>query len=235
MATSPMAYTGRSAADPVLNAGTGDAWDGQFIYDPNVVQTPNGYVMAYLAVSPEGTVPTPFTAFGYATSADGVTWTKSSANPILSSKDHQNWQGMFLANLLYQNGALLLYFDLQQAVEDHWRHRCLPGDAYGLLSILTRWFDSHHQGAVELQMQARGGESRLAQPGEMLFQCRGVLARATQPRQKVCGVPAALDLGAALQRLPAVGRTSANVSASSATRSMCRKTPPGGRSRATNP
>ena len=114
MATSPDGVHWTKRADPVLNAGTGDAWDGQFVYDPNVVQTPNGYVMAYLAVSPTGTVPTPFTAFGYATSADGVTWTKSSANPILSSNDHQNWQGIFLANLLYQNGTLLLYFDLQQ-------------------------------------------------------------------------------------------------------------------------
>jgi hypothetical protein len=114
MATSPDGVHWTKRADPVLSAGTGDEWDGQFIYDPNVVQTPSGYVMAYLAVSPTGTVPTPFTAFGYATSADGVTWTKSSANPILSSKDHQNWLGMFLANLLYQNGTLLLYFDLQQ-------------------------------------------------------------------------------------------------------------------------
>jgi len=114
MATSPDGIHWTKRDSPVLNAGTGDAWDNQIIFDPNVVQTPNGYVMAYLGLGPVSVVPKPFTAAGYATSADGVTWTKSSANPVLSTLDHQNWQFMFLANLLYQNGTLFLYFDLQQ-------------------------------------------------------------------------------------------------------------------------
>jgi hypothetical protein len=70
--------------------------------------------MAYFGLGPVSVVPKPFTAAGYATSADGVAWTKSSANPVLSTLDHQNWQFMFLGNLLYQNGMLFLYFDLQQ-------------------------------------------------------------------------------------------------------------------------
>jgi predicted GH43/DUF377 family glycosyl hydrolase len=114
MATSPDGVHWTKRNDPVLRAGTGDAWDNQIIYDPNVVQTPTGYVMAYLGLGPNSVVPKPFTAVGYATSADGLTWTKSSANPILSTLDHANWQFMFLANLLYQNGTLFLYFDLQQ-------------------------------------------------------------------------------------------------------------------------
>jgi predicted GH43/DUF377 family glycosyl hydrolase len=115
MATSPDGIHWTKRADPELLAGTGDAWDSQIIFDPNVVQTPNGYVMAYLGLGPNGVVPKPFTAVGYATSADGVTWTQSGANPVLSTLDHQNWQFMFLANLLYQNGTLLLYFDLSQS------------------------------------------------------------------------------------------------------------------------
>jgi predicted GH43/DUF377 family glycosyl hydrolase len=115
MATSPDGVHWTKRNDPVLRAGTGGAWDSQIIFDPNVVQTPSGYVLVYLSLGPNGVVPTPFSAFGYATSADGVTWKKSSANPILSTLDHPNWQFMFLANLLYQNGTLLLYFDLQQS------------------------------------------------------------------------------------------------------------------------
>jgi hypothetical protein len=114
MATSPDGIHWTKRANPVLNAGTGNAWDNQIIFDPNVVQTPNGYVMAYFGLGPVSVVPKPFTAAGYATSADGVAWTKSSANPVLSTLDHQNWQFMFLGNLLYQNGMLFLYFDLQQ-------------------------------------------------------------------------------------------------------------------------
>jgi predicted GH43/DUF377 family glycosyl hydrolase len=114
MATSPDGIHWTKRSEPVLRAGTGDAWDNQIIFDPNVVQTPNGYVMAYLALGPNGVVPQPFTAVGYATSADGVAWAKSSESPVLSTLDHENWQFMFLANLLYQNGTLFLYFDLQQ-------------------------------------------------------------------------------------------------------------------------
>jgi predicted GH43/DUF377 family glycosyl hydrolase len=114
MATSPDGIHWTKRKDPVLNAGTGDAWDNQIIFDPTVVQAPTGYAMAYLGLGPDGVVPKPFTAVGYASSADGVTWRKSSLNPVLSTLDHQNWQLMYLAHLLYQSGTLFLYFDLQQ-------------------------------------------------------------------------------------------------------------------------
>lgn len=112
-ATSPDGVHWTKSTTPVLAAGAAGAWDAQFIFDPNVVPTPTGYAMVYLAVTPGGSAPTPYTAFGYATSPDGVTWTKSSVGPILSTLDHPEWQGIFLANLLYQNGALFLYFDAQ--------------------------------------------------------------------------------------------------------------------------
>lgn len=67
-------------------------------------------MMAYLSAAPPGTAPNPYSAFGYATSSDGVTWRKTSANPILSTLNVSDWTGIYLANLLYQNGALYLYF-----------------------------------------------------------------------------------------------------------------------------
>ena len=102
-------------SDPVLLPGKNDSWDATRIFDPNVVQTENGWAMAYLGVGSLGTAPYHFSAFGYATSSDGISWRKSAANPILSTANVSDWVGIYLANLLYHNGALYLYFDVGQS------------------------------------------------------------------------------------------------------------------------
>ena len=101
-------------SDPILLPGASGAWDSQRMVDTNVVRTENGWVMAYLSAAPPGTAPNPYSAFGYATSSDGVTWRKSTANPVLSTLNVSDWIGIYLANLLYQNGTLYLYFDVGQ-------------------------------------------------------------------------------------------------------------------------
>jgi predicted GH43/DUF377 family glycosyl hydrolase len=101
-------------SDPVLLPGANGAWDGQRLLDPNVVRAENGWVMAYLSAAPPGTAPKNYSAFGYATSSDGITWHKSEANPVLSTLNVSDWLGIYLGNLLYQNGTLSLYFDVGQ-------------------------------------------------------------------------------------------------------------------------
>jgi predicted GH43/DUF377 family glycosyl hydrolase len=101
-------------SDPVLLPGANGAWDGQRLLDPNVVRAENGWVMVYLSAAPPGTAPKNYSAFGYATSSDGITWHKSEANPVLSTLNVSDWLGIYLGNLLYQNGTLSLYFDVGQ-------------------------------------------------------------------------------------------------------------------------
>ncbi len=103
-----------AASDPVLTPGSNGAWDSHRMIDTNVVRTENGWAMVYLSTAPVGTAPNHYSAFGYATSSDGVTWHKSTANPILSTLNVSDWQGIYLGNLLYQHGTLSLYFDVGQ-------------------------------------------------------------------------------------------------------------------------
>lgn len=63
----------------VLDAGPGDAWDATGIEAPAVVRTgPSSWQMWYSGCAHDGPC-----AIGYATSSDGVNWTKYAGNPVL--------------------------------------------------------------------------------------------------------------------------------------------------------
>lgn len=98
-------------SDPVLSPST-EGWDSRRVIDPNVIQTSEGFEMIYLSTSGLGKFAPGEFAFGAATSPDGIEWTKSSQNPILSNQDHPRWSQAFLASLLYVEGTYFLYFDL---------------------------------------------------------------------------------------------------------------------------
>ncbi|MBN1482928.1 T9SS C-terminal target domain-containing protein [candidate division KSB1 bacterium] len=63
-------------SDPVLKVGNSPAWDSQAAFDHWVIRTENGYEMWYTGYG-IGQM-----SIGYATSADGISWTKSPDNPI---------------------------------------------------------------------------------------------------------------------------------------------------------
>jgi hypothetical protein len=98
-------------SDPVLRTSD-DGWDSKRVIDPNVIKTSEGFEMIYLATSGSGKFAPGEFAFGAATSPDGVEWTKSDLNPVLSNQDHSQWAQAYLASLLYVEGTYFLYFDL---------------------------------------------------------------------------------------------------------------------------
>ncbi len=98
-------------SDPVLGVSS-EGWDSRRVIDPNVIQTADGFEMIYLATSGFGKFAPGEFAFGAATSPDGIQWTKSDRNPILSNQDHPRWSQAYLASLLYVDGTYFLYFDL---------------------------------------------------------------------------------------------------------------------------
>lgn len=98
-------------SDPVLQTSD-SGWDSKRVIDPNVVQTSDGFEMIYLATTGSGKFASGEFAFGVATSTDGVTWSKSDQNPILTNKDHPQWSQAFLASLVHVDETYFLYFDL---------------------------------------------------------------------------------------------------------------------------
>ena len=97
-------------SDPVLKVSA-EGWDSTRVIDPNVIQTPNGWEMIYLATSGSGKFTQGDFSFGAASSPDGIQWAKSDRNPVLSNQDHSQWSQAFLATLLYVDGTYFLYFD----------------------------------------------------------------------------------------------------------------------------
>lgn len=77
-ATSPDGVTWtRYAGNPVLSFGAAGSWDASYIGSPNVVKVGSLYHMWYRGGLNGG--------IGYATSPDGITWTKYADNPVITA------------------------------------------------------------------------------------------------------------------------------------------------------
>jgi hypothetical protein len=77
--------------------------------------TPDGWVMTYLSRGNNGQ--RSVSALGFATSADGVTWRKARANPIVSTTHEPGWNAIYLTGMIYQLGSYFLYFDVDDGTE----------------------------------------------------------------------------------------------------------------------
>ena len=71
--------------NPVLNLGAGGSWDDAGVVLPSVIFDSDSFKMWYHG--DDGSA----TKIGYATSPDGVTWTKSGSNPVLSLGSSGSW------------------------------------------------------------------------------------------------------------------------------------------------
>lgn len=97
-------------SDPVLGVSD-QGWDTKRVIDPNVIETSDGFEMIYMATTGSGKFAPGDFAFGLATSPDGIQWTKSEMNPLLTNKDYSWWKQAYLASLLHVDGTYYLYFD----------------------------------------------------------------------------------------------------------------------------
>ena len=80
--------------NPVLRWGNVEDWDGEAIWDPEVIKTDNGYVLYYLGYE----VASNQNAIGIALSDDGITWTKYENNPVLLLGNNGDWDDWRLAS-----------------------------------------------------------------------------------------------------------------------------------------
>ncbi len=72
---------------PVLQIGSSTSWEGGFIEGPSVLKDGSIYKMWYTGFSlVNGNVNT-----GYATSSDGIAWTKYAGNPVISIGSVSSW------------------------------------------------------------------------------------------------------------------------------------------------
>jgi predicted GH43/DUF377 family glycosyl hydrolase len=92
----------KHAGNPVLDIGASGAFDDQQVAEPRVRKLGTSYRMYYTGAN----VSSGRKSLGMATSADGITWTKDSRNPILDSNRWGNfWGGAFF----FENGIWHLW------------------------------------------------------------------------------------------------------------------------------
>ncbi len=77
--------------NPVLTKGDSVQWDGRWIESPAVIYDNGIYKMWYTGVGYDWRI-----KIGYATSPDGITWTKYINNPVLSIGPSGTWDDMWV-------------------------------------------------------------------------------------------------------------------------------------------
>jgi hypothetical protein len=93
---------------PVLDLGPAGSWDSKWLDTPEVLRDQTGYQMLYYGDTTDQPAPVGGlgSALGLATSANGLAWTKDSANPVFENDTAVPWQ-----NLWVESPALLLVDD----------------------------------------------------------------------------------------------------------------------------
>lgn len=96
----------KHTANPILNVGPSGSWDGSNVYVPRVVFHNGVFHMFYLGNG------TSRTQIGYATSADGITWSKHAANPVLRVGGTGEWDSYALIDhdVLLQNNTFKIWY-----------------------------------------------------------------------------------------------------------------------------
>jgi predicted GH43/DUF377 family glycosyl hydrolase len=94
-------------SDPIFLPGPEDAWDAGNVFHPRVVQSPDGYVMAYSAAPRLNVTST----IGYAVSQDGLDWQRA-PEPVLQFGDVPGGRAIWFSALAYHDGTYFLFFEL---------------------------------------------------------------------------------------------------------------------------
>jgi len=99
----------RNPSNPVLWP-TGNGWDAALVLFPRLLYNGTGYQMWYSGADSVASLPR--YQVGYATSSDGLTWTKSARNPILSPGPAGSWDSDSVASpsILYNGSVYMMWY-----------------------------------------------------------------------------------------------------------------------------
>jgi predicted GH43/DUF377 family glycosyl hydrolase len=94
------------SGNPIINVGTSGLWDDESIYPRTVIKDGSTYKMWYHAQ--DGTNQ----RIGYATSPDGLSWTKYPGNPIMDLGPSGSWEdtNVFKPTILYDGSIYQMWY-----------------------------------------------------------------------------------------------------------------------------
>ncbi|MEK6614704.1 MAG: T9SS type A sorting domain-containing protein [Bacteroidota bacterium] len=88
-------WTKYNNASPVLDVGTSGQWDDKWLDAPGILKSTSGYFLYYGGDTAQQS-PDISSAYGVATSADGINWTRYSGNPVLQKGGPSDFDGGWL-------------------------------------------------------------------------------------------------------------------------------------------
>jgi predicted GH43/DUF377 family glycosyl hydrolase len=93
-------------SNPVLS-GSSSKWDASGVSDPWVLRVGNTFHMWYV-----GWTTTSGYFVGHATSSDGTSWTKDSANPVFGPEPGAQWEQYYISNpcVTWEDGRYVMYY-----------------------------------------------------------------------------------------------------------------------------
>jgi len=96
----------RYSGNPVLTIGSNGAWDDNMVLDPCVLKHAEGYKMWY--AGQDGSIQ----RIGYATSSDGIEWTKHANNPVLALGANTGWDDshVTIPCILHISGSYRMWY-----------------------------------------------------------------------------------------------------------------------------
>jgi uncharacterized repeat protein (TIGR01451 family) len=87
------------SANPILTSGASGSWDSAQVWDPTVLKDGNTYKMWYVGIDNNGTY-----GIGYATSSDGITWSKYLGNPVVVPS--LSWEDSVFSPIVVNGGGI---------------------------------------------------------------------------------------------------------------------------------
>ena len=113
-ATSPDGFVWtKDPANPVLVKGAEGSFEEHMVYMPYVVKAGNTFHMWYTGRDMQNE------HIGYATSPDGVSWTKSASNPVLMPATQTGWEGVDQSTgpVLYRDNKFHMWYNGSNGTE----------------------------------------------------------------------------------------------------------------------
>lgn len=114
-ATSPDAINWTKHPNPVLDKGTQGQWDSQFIAGAYVLYDGTTYQMWYVGGSSFSRL-----EIGFATSTDGINWTKHMSNPVLRVGSEGSWDAKWVGSstVLFDGTIYKMWYEGVNAQHD---------------------------------------------------------------------------------------------------------------------
>jgi predicted GH43/DUF377 family glycosyl hydrolase len=101
------AYWTNATGNPIFSNGSSVSWDGGGVKMPWVLKVGSTYHMWYIGYTTAGGE-----HIGHATSTDGVSWTRDTNNPVMTTDPTIGWEdkGLLQPCVLYENGQFVMYY-----------------------------------------------------------------------------------------------------------------------------